>query len=83
MPQLATWMQENISECLTILNFPVEHRRRLRTSNIAERVNEEIRRRTKVARIFPNIEACERLVGAVIMEISENWIAGKNYLTVI
>lgn len=50
---------------------------------MAERVNEEIRRRTRVARIFPNVESCERLVGAIIMEISENWLAGKIYLDVV
>lgn len=83
MPKLSEWLQENILEGLTIFNFSAEHRRRLRTSNIAERVNEEIRRRTKVARIFPNPESCERLVTAIVMEISEEWIAGKIYLNVI
>lgn len=83
MPKLSAWMQENITEGLTIFNFTAEHRRRLRTSNIAERVNEEIRRRTKVARIFPNPESCERLITAIVMEISEGWIAGKVYLNVI
>jgi len=82
MPQLTQWMEENIPEGLTIFHFSVEHRRRLRTSNIAERVNQEIRRRTRVARIFPNVESCERLVSAIAMEISEDWIAGKIYLNV-
>lgn len=83
MPALAKWMEENIEEGLTIFNFASEYRRRLRTSNIAERVNEEIRRRTRVARIFPNVESCERLIGAIVMEISENWIAGKIYLNLV
>lgn len=83
MPKLSEWMQENIFEGLTIFNFAADHRRRLRTSNIAERVNEEIRRRTRVARIFPNTVSCERLVTAIIMEISEDWGAGKVYLNVI
>lgn len=83
MPKLAQWMEDNISEGLTVLHFISEHRRRLRTSNIAERVNEEIRRRTSVARIFPSTESCERLVGAIVMEISENWISDKIYLNVI
>lgn len=83
MPKLAQWMEDNISEGLTVLHFISEHRRRLRTSNIAERVNEEIRRRTRVARIFPSTESCERLVGAIVMEISENWISDKIYLNVI
>jgi transposase-like protein len=82
MPQLAAWMQENISEGLTIFNFPADHRRRLRTSNIAERVNQEIRRRTRVVRIFPNTASCERLAGAIVMEISELWVLGTIYLNV-
>jgi transposase-like protein len=82
MPKLAEWMEENIAEGLTIFHFASEHRRRLRTSNIAERVNEEIRRRTRVARIFPSVESCERLVGAIVMEISENWMADPVYLNV-
>lgn len=80
MPQLAKWMEENVAEGLTVFQFPLENRRRLRTSNIAERVNEEIRRRTKVVRIFPNVESCERLAGSIVMEISEDWVAGKIYL---
>lgn len=80
MPQLAKWMEENIEESLTVFYFPSEYRRYLRTSNMAERVNQEIRRRTRVARIFPNVESCERLIGAIVMEISETWIAGKVYL---
>lgn len=83
MPKLSEWMQENIPEGLIVFNFSSDHRRRLRTSNIAERVNEEIRRRTRVARIFPNAESCERLVTAIVMEISEDWCAGKVYLNVI
>lgn len=83
MPKLSQWMEENIAEGLTIFHFASEHRRRLRTSNIAERVNEEIRRRTRVARIFPSVESCERLVGAIVMEISENWMADPVYLNVI
>lgn len=82
MPQLAQWMQENISEGLTIFNFPSSHRRRIRTSNIAERVNQEIRRRSRVARIFPNAESFERLAGALVMEISEQWLLGTIYLNV-
>jgi hypothetical protein len=83
MPALANWIEENILEGLTVFNFSAEYRRRLRTSNIAERVNQEIRRRTRVARIFPNVASCERLVSAIAMEISEEWIAGKIYLNLV
>jgi putative transposase len=82
MPTLSAWMLDNILEGLTVFQFPVEHRRRLRTSNIAERVNQEIRRRTRVARIFPNTASCERLVSAILMETSEQWLSGKIYLTI-
>ena len=76
----AEWMENNIPESLTVMDFPEAHRRRLRTSNLAERVNKEVRRRTRVASIFPNTESCLRLVTAVIMEIDEEWIEGQVYL---
>lgn len=82
MPKLAAWMQDSLAEGLTVFNFQADHRRRLRTSNIAERVNQEIRRRTRVARIFPNTASCERLAGAIAMEISEQWLSGTQYLNV-
>lgn len=78
--ELSRWMEENIPESLTIMSFPESHRRRIRTSNLAERVNKEIARRTKVVSIFPNVQSCLRLVTAVIMEIDEEWQQGKIYL---
>lgn len=83
MPALARWLEENLAEGLTVFHFIPEYRRRLRTSNMAERVNEEIKRRTRVARIFPNVASCERLISAIVMEISEEWISGKVYLNLI
>ena len=80
MPDLAKWMENNIAESLTIMQFPEAHRRRLRTSNLIERVNKEIKRRTRVAGIFPNAESCLRLVTAVIMEMDEEWLQGYTYL---
>jgi len=79
-PTFAKWLEENIEESLTIYNFPVEHRKRLRTSNLIERLNKEIKRRTRVAGIFPNEESCCRLVSAILIEINEEWITGKRYL---
>lgn len=79
-PQLATWAEENIPEGLTIFRFPSDHWRRIRTSNVLERVNREVRRRTRVATIFPNEASCLRLVSAVLMEISEEWETGRAYL---
>lgn len=80
-PALASWMADNIPEGLTVFDFPESHRRRLRTSNVLERVNREIKRRTSIACLFPNPKACERLVTAVLIEIHEEWQAGKIYLT--
>jgi len=78
--KLATWLEETIPQGLTVFDFPAEHQRRLRTTNGLERVNREIRRRTRVASIFPNEAACLRLLTAILMEISEEWETGRTYL---
>ena len=78
--RLATWMEESIPEGLTVFAFPVGHQRRLRTSNGLERLTREIRRRSRVATLFPNEASCLRLVTAVVMEISEDWQTGRVYL---
>ncbi len=65
---------------LTVFALPPAHRRRLRTSNLLERLNKEIKRRTRVATLFPNEAALLRLVSAVLMEISEEWETDKIYL---
>ena len=80
-PKLAAWLEENLPEGLTVLSFPEPHHRLLRTTNGVERVNREIKRRTQVASIFPNEASCLRLVSALLMEISDDWQAGKTYLT--
>lgn len=77
---LARWMEENLPEGLTVFSFPEAHRRKLRTVNLLERVNQEVRRRTRIVRIFPNEASCLRLVSAVLMEIDENWQVGRKYL---
>ncbi len=80
-PKLAAWMEENLPEGLMVFAFPQAHWRLIRTTNGLERLNQEIRRRTRVARLFPNEASCLRLVTAVVMEISEEWETGKAYLT--
>lgn len=57
----------------TVFDLPASHRRRLRTTNLLERVDEEIKRRTRVARLFPYEASCLRLVSAILMEISDDW----------
>jgi len=72
-PELSVWLEENVIESLTVLSLPLEHRARMRTSNAAERVNQEIKRRTRVARIFPNTKSLLRLVTAILNDISDTW----------
>ena len=79
-PKLATWLEESLSEGFTVFAFPKAHQRKLRTSNVLERGNREIKRRTRVATLFPNEESCLRLVSAVLIELHEEWITGKRYL---
>jgi transposase-like protein len=66
--------------CLTCLAFPVAHHLLIRTANGLERLNQEIQRRTRVVRIFPNRAACLRLVTALCLEQSEEWLTGRRYL---
>lgn len=81
VPKLASWAANAIPEALTVFGFPEAHRRRLRTSNMVERLNKELKRRTRVATLFPNESSCLRLVSAVAMEISDEWETGRVYLT--
>lgn len=78
-PGLSAWMEDNLAEGFTVFDFPLEHRRSIRTTNSLERVNKEIRRRTKVIGMFPNEASCLRLISAILMEISEEWQIGKRY----
>ncbi len=80
-PRLASWLETAIPEGLTVFAFPEPHRRLLRTTNGVERLNREIKRRTRVVGIFPNEASCLRLVSAILMEISEDWETGKTYLS--
>lgn len=79
-PELATWAEHAIPEGLVVFQMPEDHRRRVRTSNVVERLNKEINRRTRVAGIFPNTQSCLRLVSAIVMEKSDEWETGKVYL---
>jgi putative transposase len=80
-PKLAAWLEENVPESLTVFRLPPAHRQRLRTTNMLERLSREIKRRTRVATLFPNEDSLLRLVTAVLMEISEEWETGKRYVT--
>jgi putative transposase len=78
-PRLSAWLEENLSEGFTFFDFPLEHRRSIRTTNSLERINKEIRRRTRVVGIFPNEASCLRLISALLMEMCEEWQIGKHY----
>lgn len=77
---LAERLEEEIEDCFACLAFPISHQRRIRTTNGLERVSQELKRRTRVVRIFPNRAACLRLVTALAAEISEEWESGRRYL---
>ena len=79
-PKLSAWMEANIPEGLAVFSLPAAHQRRMRTSNAIERVNQELRRRTRVASLFPNEASLLRLISALLCEISEEWLTGKIYL---
>lgn len=74
-------LEDGWEEATAILALPQKYRRRLRTTNMLERFIEEIRRREKVVRIFPNEESARRLVGALCAERHEEWSTGRRYLT--
>jgi len=78
--RLAAWMEENLPEGFTVFAFPSHQQRLLRTTNGLERLNREIRRRSRIAAIFPNEASCLRLVTAIVMEISEDWVTGRTYM---
>lgn len=80
-PVLAERLEEELEDCLVCLSFPASHQRRIRSTNGLERVSQELKRRTRVVRIFPNRAACLRLVTALVAEISEEWESGRRYLT--
>ena len=84
MPKLSQWAENNIPEGLTVFGMDLceFNRKRLRTSNMIERLNQTVKQRTKVAKIFANEESCLRLVSAIVMEVSEQWVSGRMYLRV-
>jgi len=78
--RLVAWVEDNIEETLTFYRLPRQHHKHLKSTNMLERLNEEIKRRTHVVRIFPNAESCLRLVRALCVETHENWLEAHRYL---
>ncbi len=79
-PKLTNWVEEHIGETLTFYRLPRAHHKHLKSTNMLERLNEEIKRRTRVIRIFPNTESCLRLVRALCVETHEAWLEDNRYL---
>ena len=76
----ADMIEDSIEQCLSVLAFPAEHQTHIRTNNVLERLNKEIRRRDRVIEIFPNEASMLRLIGSLLIEQSEEWISGTPYL---
>jgi len=79
-PKLVDWVESNIGQTLTFYRLPRAHHKHLKSTNMLERLNEEIKRRTRVVRIFPNTESCLRLVRALCVETHEAWLEDSRYL---
>jgi putative transposase len=79
-PKLCDWVESNIEQTLTFYRLPRQHHKHLKSTNLLERLMEEIKRRTLVVRIFPNAASCLRLVRALAAEIHEDWIEAIRYL---
>lgn len=79
-PKLCLWVEDNIEETLTYYRLPRQHHKHLKSTNMLERLNQEIKRRTWVVRIFPSAESCLRLVRALAVETHENWLEATRYL---
>ena len=78
--KLCAWVEENIEETLSFYRLPPQHHKHMKSRNMLERLNEEIKRRTHVVRIFPNEASCLRLVRALAVEQHEEWLEGTRYL---
>lgn len=79
-PKLCVWAEENIGETLSFYHLPYQHHKHMKSTNLLERMNEEIKRRTRVVRIFPNGESCLRLIRALAVETHEGWLEDSRYL---
>jgi len=79
-PKLCSWVEDNIESTWSFYRLPREHHKHLKSTNMLERLMEELKRRTLVVRIFPNAESCLRLIRALAVEIHENWIEATRYL---
>ena len=82
-PKLVDWVEANVIETLTFYRLPRAHHKHLKSTNMLERLNEEIKRRTLVVRNFPNTESCLRLIRALCVETHETWLEDNRYLNMM
>jgi len=82
-PKLARWLEDNVPQSLTVFTLPAEHRKKMRTTNGIERpIQQELKRRTRTVRVFPNTESLTRLASAILVEIDDQWnTSTKRYIT--
>ena len=79
-PAVAEMLRDGLSDCLTVLDFPESHRRRLKSTNMLENLMKRLKARTKVVGVFPNRSSCDRLIGSLLLEVHEKWsLAEKSY----
>ena len=81
LSKLTTWMEENFHESFTCFLCPAQYRKRLRTSNMAEVCNREIKRRTRVISIFPSESSLLRICSAYLKSLDERWDSNRAYLS--
>lgn len=79
-PKLTDWVEANVEETLTFYRLPLAHHKHMKSTNMLERLNQELKRRTLVVRIFPNTASCLRLTRALAVEIHEGWLEATRYL---
>ena len=79
-PKLTSWVEDNLEETLTYYRLPLPHHKHMKSTNMLERLNQELKRRTLVVRIFPNAVSCLRLVRALAVETHEGWLEATRYL---
>lgn len=82
-PKLCAWVEENIMETFSFYRIPPQHHKLMRSTNFLERINQEVKRRTRVVRIFPNAESCLRLIRALVIEMHEEWLVERKCLNMM
>jgi len=79
-PAVAAMLRDGLEDCLAVLSFPADHRRRLTSTNLLENLMRRLKKRTRVVGVFPNRASCDRLIGALLLEVHEQWqVEGQRF----